>query len=77
MALSGRIGQRTDWFRWGPTRVSNQLIEGPGAKGFQKVWAIKGGGMNPKTGFELPFHFHMHRYNWYKSWLWFKYTKIY
>ncbi len=56
--------------------VSNQLVECPGAKGATVVTAIKGGGKNPITGFELPFHYHIHRYNWYRPWTWFRNTPI-
>jgi hypothetical protein len=70
------LGQLSDWIRFGPTIVSNQLVKGPGAKGAVRIWAIKGGGVNPRTGFRLPFHYHIHRYNWYKPWTWFKQTPI-
>lgn len=56
--------------------ISKQLVEGPGAKGAIVTNAIKGGGTNPVTGFSLPFHYHIHQYNWYKPWLWFKNTPI-
>jgi hypothetical protein len=39
-------------------------------------WAIKGGGRNSRTGVELPYHFHITRYNWYNPWQWFTYTPI-
>ena len=71
-----KLGQLSDWIRFGSTRVSNQLIKGTGAKGFTEAWAIKGGGTNPITGFKLPFHYHIHQYNWFKHWQWFKYTPI-
>jgi hypothetical protein len=71
----GVIGRITntrfaDWFRMGRTIVSNQIVIGPGARGSVFVNAIKGGGGN------LPFHYHIHQYNWYKPWIWFKYTPI-
>ncbi len=69
------LGQLSDWIRFGPTIVSN-ATKGPGAKGAVRTWAIKGGGVNPNTGFRLPFHYHIHRYNWYKPWTWFKQTPI-
>lgn len=55
----------------GPTVVSNQIIKGPGAVGATKAnWSFKGGGNN------LPFHYHIHRFNWYKPQIWFKQTPI-
>jgi RHS repeat-associated protein len=53
--------QVSDFVRVGSTVVSNQLVTGPGAKGAVLTWAIKGGGVNPRTGFRLPFHYHIHR----------------
>ena len=73
---AGKLGEISDWIRIGPTVVSKQLVEGPGAKGAIVTTAIKGGGSNPITGFRLPFHYHIHEYNWYKPWLWFKQTLI-
>ena len=58
------------------TLISNQLIKGPGAAGAQRVPAIKGGGTNPMTGKSLPYHFHIHKSNWYKPWTWFDKTPI-
>ena len=75
-SLSTKTGQLSDWFRTGPTIVSNQLVKGPGSKGAIRIWGIKGGGTNPQTGFKLPFHYHIHKYNWYKPWSWFKQTPI-
>ncbi len=74
--LAGRIGQFSDWYRTGTTIVSRQLIEGLGAKGAVATWGIKGGGINRATGFKLPFHYHIHKYNWYKPGMWFKQTPI-
>jgi hypothetical protein len=74
--LAGRIGQFSDWYRTGTTIVSRQLIEGAGAKGAIATWGIKGGGINRVTGFKLPFHYHIHKFNWYKPWIWFKQTPI-
>lgn len=65
-----------DFIRWGPTTVSRQLSEGPGAVGAERVWSIKGGGVNPETGFTLPYHFHIHKYNWSRPWTWFEQTPI-
>ena len=58
------------------TLVSNQLIKGSGTTGAQRIPAIKGGGTNPNTGKSLPYHFHIHKYNWYKPWTWFEKTPI-
>ncbi|MFH2043999.1 MAG: RHS repeat-associated core domain-containing protein [Pseudomonadota bacterium] len=74
--LSSKTGQFSDWFRKGPTIVSKQLVEGPGAKGAVRTWGIKGGGTNPNTGFKLSFHYHIHKYNWNKPWKWFRQTPI-
>lgn len=74
--LSVNLGQLSDWIRVGKTIVPNELIYGPGSKGATKICAVKGGSVNPDTGFKLPFHYHVHRYNIYKPWLWFKKTPI-
>lgn len=61
--------QRSDWIRFGKTNVP------PSASGLSKyveTRAIKGGGTNPVTGFRLPFHYHVHRFNWYHPERWFK-----
>jgi hypothetical protein len=68
------FGTRTDRIRFGDTKVPNQIVEGPGATGFTRTWGIKGGGTNPRTGYSLPFHFHIHRYNILGPWTWFRYT---
>ena len=70
------LGQFTDWIRWGPTLVSRQLIDGSGATGAAVTWGVKGGGTNSATGFSLSFHYHIHRYNWYRPWTWFQNTPI-
>jgi RHS repeat-associated protein len=60
-----------DWFRTGRTLVPNQIVYGPGTKGATVVnWSLKGGGGR------LPFHYHIHQYNWYKPWTWFTQTPI-
>ena len=67
-ALDGIGG---DLIRFGTTRVSNQLISGSGVPGLTtSTWAIKGGG--PR----MPYHFHIHDWNWYKPWEWFRRTDI-
>ena len=63
-----------DWVRWGKTKIPNQLIHGPGTPGITESWAIKGGGINPITKIKMPFHYHIHRFNWHRPWTWFKYT---
>jgi RHS repeat-associated protein len=68
--------QRSDWIRFGRTKVSNQLIKGPGAKGYSWRNAIKGGGRNPKTGVKLPFHYHIGLYNLTRPSTWFRQTRI-
>lgn len=78
LAIRGAMGvaralstvTRQDLIRFGRTPVSNQLIKGRGAVGATPAWAIRGGGG------KLPFHYHIHRYNWYKPWTWFQYTPI-
>ena len=67
--------RREDWIRFGPTRVSNQLLKGPGAKGSAMRWAVKGGGPS-KTGFTLPFHYHVGLYNIGRPSTWFRQTGI-
>lgn len=64
------IFKRSDLIRTGPTVVSNQLVKGTGATGATVTGGIKGGGGN------IPFHYHIHKYNWYKPHLWFKQTPI-
>jgi hypothetical protein len=69
--------QAEDFIRYSDkTLVSNQIIVGKGAKGAQTIPALKGGGVNPTTGKSLPYHFHIHRYNFYKPWTWFNKTAI-
>lgn len=69
--------QADDFVRYNnKTLVSNQLIKGEGAVGAQRIPALKGGGVNPSTGKSLPYHFHIHKYNWYKPWNWFSKTPI-
>jgi hypothetical protein len=60
----------SDYIRTGKTLVPNQLVKGPGTPGATVTWGIKGGGKN------MGFHYHIHRYNWYKPWIWFKQTPI-
>lgn len=67
--------QRMDWVRFGNTRVSNQILKGPGVKGFAERWAIRGGGPS-KIGFSLPFHYHIGMFNITRPGLWFKQTPI-
>ncbi|MCB9360222.1 MAG: hypothetical protein H6587_01695 [Flavobacteriales bacterium] len=50
--------------------VSNQLVKGPGSTGASVTWGLKGGGKG------MGFHYHIHRYNWYKPHTWFKNTPI-
>ena len=45
-------------------------MKGPGSVGATLTRGLKGGGGN------LPFHYHIHKYNWYKPQLWFKNTPI-
>ncbi len=60
-----------DWIRFGSTRVPNQVVYGAGVKGSTRsTWGIKGGGP------DMPYHFHIHDYNWYKPWEWFTKTDI-
>jgi hypothetical protein len=57
----------TDYVRMGKTIIP------PGVSGKTKpvfTFAIKGGGKN------MSFHYHVHKYNWYKPRTWFKYTPI-
>ncbi len=61
---------RSDLFRTGPTVVSNQLVRGQGVPGASVTWGIKGGGPG------MPFHYHIHRHNWYRPWTWFRQTPI-
>jgi RHS repeat-associated protein len=69
-------GQLSDWIRFGRTRVSNQILVGPEATGFQWRNAIKMGGKNLNTGYELPFHGHIGLYNLLTPSLWFVQTPI-
>ncbi len=68
--------QMSDWVRTGMTVVPNQSIYGVGVPGASRIWAIKGGGNLYKTGQPMGFHYHIHQYNWYTPWTWFKQTPI-
>jgi len=65
--ITSKIGERSDWIRFGSTHIPKEI-----AKTEKDVftWGIKGGGINSDTGFKLPFHYHIHEYNWYKPWTW-------
>ncbi len=65
-----------DWIRYGRTVVPNQLIYGSGAMGATVVNAIKGGGKLASTGQSMGFHYHIHKFNWFKPWEWFRQTPI-
>ncbi len=66
----------SDWFRTGKTVVSNQIAVEAGTSGATVTWGAKGGGNLAKTGQNMGFHYHFHKYNWYKPWTWFKQTPI-
>jgi len=66
--LKLNIGEKSDWVRWGNTHIPKEVA---GANEDKWAWAIKGGGVNKDTGFKLPFHYHIHKYNWNKPWTWF------
>lgn len=57
-----------DWLRRGKTNVPPHVT---GKNKYIESWALKGGGKNPRSGVELPYHFHIHKFNWYKPWKWF------
>jgi hypothetical protein len=65
-----RTTKLSDWVRTGKTVVSNQIVKGAGSPGATVTWSIKGGGPN------MGFHYHIHRFNWYKPHIWFKNTPI-
>lgn len=67
--LTSKIGERSDWIRFGETHIPKD-VSGLTKDVFTR--GIKGGGINKNTGFKLPFHYHIHKYNWYKPWTWFK-----
>ena len=73
LAKNSRV---SDWYRSGKTVVSNQLVIGPGAPGATVTWGIKGGGNLAKTGENMGFHYHIHKYNLFKPGTWFKQTPI-
>jgi hypothetical protein len=66
----------TDFVRTGKTMVSNQLVNGKGSTGATLVKGLKGGGTNPATGVTMPYHFHIHQYNWSNPFSWFQQTPI-
>ena len=66
----------SDFVRKGNIVVSNQLTKGKGSTGASVVQGVKGGETNPKTGVTLPYHFHIHQYNWSNPFSWFKQTPI-
>ncbi len=59
---------RADLIRYGPTVIPNVIAKGPGVPGSTIAPALKGGGK------DMPFHYHIHRYNWKRPMDWFKYT---
>ena len=59
---------RADLIRYGETAIPNVIAKGPGGPGSTFAPALKGGGK------DMPLHYHIHRYNWYRPWDWFKYT---
>jgi RHS repeat-associated protein len=59
--------RREDWFRIGKTNVPPTVS---GLPKYRLTTAIRGGGTT-KTGFTLPFHYHIHQYNFFKPWNWF------
>lgn len=61
---------RYDLVRFGVSKVPNQLVYGPGVWGTSWIASIKGGGA------DLPFHYHIHLYNWTQPWLWFQKTPV-
>eukprot|EP00388_Colpodella_angusta_P010866 GDKJ01028114.1.p1 GENE.GDKJ01028114.1~~GDKJ01028114.1.p1 ORF type:complete len:301 (-),score=-12.16 GDKJ01028114.1:1270-2148(-) len=66
----------SDVVRTGNTVVSNQLVKGKGSTGATVAKGVKGGGTNPVTGVKLPYHFHIHQYNWSNPFSWFQQTPI-
>jgi hypothetical protein len=60
----------------GNAMVSNQIVKGKGNTGATVVKGIKGGGTNPQTGVALPYHFHIHKFNWSTLFSWGKTTPI-
>ncbi len=69
MLVTHGWGQRSDWFRIGRAEVPPSLS---GGSWDDRYRSIRGGGLNPKTKYHLPFHFHIHRFNWYRPYTWFK-----
>ncbi len=69
----GSWGQLSDWIRFSSKTTIPPSISG--ASWGDKFPAIKGGGINPKTKYTLPFHYHIHQFNWSKPWLWFQKQK--
>jgi hypothetical protein len=59
---------RADLIRYGPTVIPNAIAKGRAVPGSTIAPALKGGGK------DMPFHYHIHRYNWCRPWDWFKYT---
>lgn len=68
--IGGSSAKTADYIRTGNTVVSNQLVLGKGVPGATVTWGIKGGGRN------MGFHYHIHKFNWYKPYLWFRNTPI-
>ncbi len=62
-------GARTDWIRFGKVQNIPTHVTGLAAK-VDVGWGVKMGGKNPKTGYRLPFHLHIHRYNWWNPRRW-------
>jgi RHS repeat-associated protein len=60
-----------DWIRPKYSWIPNKAIMGPKAKGAQRIPTVSGGGKLGKNGEYMGFHYHIHKYNWYKPWTWF------
>jgi len=63
-------GSISDWIRYDShSKIPPSLCGGSWSDRYP---AIKGGGRNPYTNYELPFHYHIHQFNWYRPSIWFQ-----
>ncbi len=63
------MGNRTDWICVGPVKDIPTWVTGL-ASPVTVRWGIKLGGPNYWGGLSLPFHLHIHEYNWWNPFRW-------
>jgi RHS repeat-associated protein len=69
----------SDIVRVGRMVVPRAAIRGAArgtGRGAVPALGVRGGGIIRATGARMPYHFHIHRYNWFRPWSWFQNTPI-